>query len=183
MISRNHSFTREASFENIIIFLLKSNYLSLADLIALLQASVLASILWKNMVQLRDVDFTPLQEVDTKYNSYTSIPSDKVQMFLACAIFYNFDLASVIRFTGGNYTASHLDVDSILHKLQDIGLDNDIYMHIQRSLTIGCPAFFNAESTTKKTSKPFFIMEIILLLPNMLLQSPKQWQKNSSTVM
>ena len=68
-------------------------------------------------------------------------------MFLACAMFYNFDLASVIRYTGGNYTASHLDVDSILSTLQDVGLPNDIFQHIKRSLTIGCPAHFNTESS------------------------------------
>ena len=68
-------------------------------------------------------------------------------MFLACVLFYNFDLASVIRFTGGNYTASHLDVDAILHKLKEIGLQYDIFQHIMRALTIGCPAYFNAESS------------------------------------
>ena len=146
-VSKDHSFTREATFENIAIFLLKSPFLALADLLALVQASVLLSILWKNLVELKSVDFLPLQEVDTNYKSYTSIPSDKVKMFLACALFYNFDLASVIRFTGGNYTASHLDVDAILHKLREIGLQDDIYQHIKRALTIGCPAYFNAESS------------------------------------
>ena len=63
-------------------------------------------------------------------------------MFLACALFYNSDLASAISFTGGNYTASHLDVDAILHKLKQ----DDIFKHIKRALTIGCPDF-NAESS------------------------------------
>ena len=70
-------------------------------------------------------------------------------MFLACAMFYNFDLASVIRYTGGNYTASHLDVDSVLHTLKNVGLPDDIFQHIKRSLTIGCPAYFNTESSDK----------------------------------
>ena len=147
-ISRDHSFTKEATFENIAIFLLKSPFLDLAGLSALLQASVLLSILWKSLVKLRALDFSPLQQIDPNYKSYSSIPSTKVEMFLACAIFYNFDLASVIRFTGGNYTASHLDVDSILHTLDHVGLPTDIFNHIKRSLTIGCPAYFNAESST-----------------------------------
>ena len=59
-VSKDHSFTREATFENIAIFLLKSPFLALADLLVLLQASVLLSILWKNLVKLRSVDFLPL---------------------------------------------------------------------------------------------------------------------------
>lgn len=61
--------------------------------------------------------------------------------------FYNFELASVIRFTGGNDTASHLDVDAILHKLRGFCLHDDIYQHIKRALTIGCQAYSNAESS------------------------------------
>ena len=117
-ISRDHSFTKEATFENIAIFILKSPFLDLASLLSVVKASVL----WKQLVLLRNLDFSPLQVVDKDYRSHQSIPEDKVQMFLACAIFYNFDLASVIRYTGGNYTAYHLDVNSILSTLKNVGL-------------------------------------------------------------
>ena len=46
-ISRDHSFTKEATFENIAIFILKSPFLDLASLLAIVKASVLLSILWK----------------------------------------------------------------------------------------------------------------------------------------
>ena len=86
-VSKDHSFTREATFENIAIFIVKSPFLTLADLSALVQASVLLSILWRHLVELSSVNFFPLQEVNTNYRTYTSIPSDKVKLFLACALF------------------------------------------------------------------------------------------------
>lgn len=101
------------------------------------------------MVRLRHTDFSDLRIVDTEYATRTSIPDVRVKQFLTCAIYYNFDLASVIRYTGGNYTASHLDVDNIVDKLRNLGFDETVLGDLHRSLTVGCPAYFNAESSLK----------------------------------
>ena len=68
-------------------------------------------------------------------------------MFLACAMFYNLDLASVIRYTGGNYTAAHQDVDAITSRLTSANCDAPLVAEIRRILNVGCPAYFNAESS------------------------------------
>ena len=47
-------------------------------------------------------------------------------MFTACAIHYDFDLSSLIRYTGGNYTNAHLKVESILAKLAAAGCDQKL---------------------------------------------------------
>ena len=73
---------------------------------------------------------------------------------MTCAMFYNFDLASVIRITGGTYTTSHLNVDSILQTLENVGPQDEIYQHIKHLVTIGYPVYFNAESSNEIV-KPF----------------------------
>ena len=64
-------------------------------------------------------------------------------------MYYNFDLATVIRNTGGNYTAAHVDVHLIIDRLKKLDFRQDVIQHIQRSLMLGCPAYSNAESTSK----------------------------------
>ena len=148
-ISPNHSFIKEPCFENIVILILKSAFLSHKDHVSLVQSSPAISTLWNHMVSLRNLDFSPLQEIDKDYINQSSVPSKKTDMFLACALFYNLDLASVIRYTGGNYTAAHQDVDAITSQLTSAQCDPSLVAEIRRILTVGCPAYFNAESSNE----------------------------------
>ena len=99
------------------------------------------------MVKFQDLDFSPLQQPDLDYLTQTSIPQDRVGMLTACAIHYEFDLSSVIRFTGGNYTNAHLKAESILAQLADAGCDLDLMNEPKRVISEGCPSYFNATST------------------------------------
>ena len=148
-ISLSHSFIKEPSFENVTLLLLKSSFLSLKDLSALVKASPLILLLWTSLVDLQFLDFSPLRVAAASLQELPSLSGSQVKMFLACALHYNFDMASVIRYIGGNYTAAHTDIDAIVDKLQSINFDNEIIQHIYRSRTIGCPAHFKAESTHK----------------------------------
>lgn len=74
------------------------------------------------MYKYKDIDSSPLQQPDLNYTAQTSIPQHIVDMCTACAIHYDFDLSSIVRFTGGNYTNAHLKVESILAKLAAAGL-------------------------------------------------------------
>ena len=162
-ISPNHSFIKEPCFENIVILILKSAFLSHKDHVSLVQSSPAISTLWNHMVSLRNLDFSPLQEIDKDYINQSSVPSKKTDMFLACALFYNLDLASVIRYTGGNYTAAHQDVDAITSQLTSAQCDPSLVAEIRRILTVGCPAYFNAESSNENF-KLFFQHPFLLLL-------------------
>ena len=122
-------------------------YLPVVDIRSLIQASPTIATLWESMVTLQDLDFSPLQETDTTYASQQVVPQHKSDMFLACAIHYNFDLPSVIRYTGGNYTAAHQDVEAIVSTLTSAGCDQQLMDEVQRIMTIGCPAYLNAESS------------------------------------
>ena len=68
-------------------------------------------------------------------------------MFTTCAIHYNFDLSSVIRFTGGNYTNAHLNAESIINTLSSAGCDQKLMDELKIIPTAGCPAYFNATSS------------------------------------
>ena len=146
-ISPAHSFLKEPVLENIILPVLKSGYLTFASLTSLVRSSPLFLVLWKHLVLLRDKDFSKLQTIDSSYDLQEAIPQEKVTLFLACALHYNLDLASVIRYTGGNYTSAHTDIKSIVSRLQDLGFNPEVLAHLYRSRTVGCPAYFNAEST------------------------------------
>ena len=90
---------------------------------------------------------SPLQKRDLDYKSHTSIPQCRVDMFTACAIHYDFDLSSVIRFTGENYINAHLKVESILAQLAAAGCDKKLMDELKRVISEGCPSYFNATST------------------------------------
>ena len=62
--------------------------------------------LWKALVFLSNLEFSDLQKPDLQHTQRTTIPHDRVAMFTACALHYNLDMASVIRFVGGTYTAA-----------------------------------------------------------------------------
>ena len=64
-------------------------------------------------------------------------------MFLACAIHYNFDLPSVIRYTGGNYAAAHQDVEDILDTLISAGCDKSLVNEIRGIIPIDYPVYLN----------------------------------------
>ena len=100
------------------------------------------------MIKLKDLVFLHLQDIYLDYAKQTSIPQHRVDMFTACAIHYNFDLSSIIRFTGGNYTNAHLQVESTLATLSTRhGCDQRLMDEFKRIVTVGFPAYFNASST------------------------------------
>ena len=104
--------------------------------------------LWHALVSLAHTTFTTLQQPDTAYASRTTIPHDRVCMFTACALHYNLDMASVIRFVGGTYTASYRNVPHILQTLENTQLcDNYLLSEVKRVMTIGDPSQLTAASS------------------------------------
>ena len=72
------------------------------------------------MENFKSLDFSTQQNIDLNYASETSVPPDKSDMFLACAISYNFDLPYVMRYTGGNYIVSHQNVEDIVGTFESV---------------------------------------------------------------
>ena len=101
------------------------------------------------MVKFKSLDFSPLQVIDLNYASQTSVPTDKADMFLACDIHYKFDLLSIIKYTGGNYTAAHQDVDDIVATITSDGCNKSLVNKIKRIMSVGCPTYLNEYSSKK----------------------------------
>ena len=109
-----HSFHCEPDIFNIAIYILKNPWLDIHSHIQFILSDLTLMELWKALVSLPNNQFHKLQQPDTKYATRTTIPHERVAMFTACALHYNLDMASVIRFVGGTYTASYRDVPNIL---------------------------------------------------------------------
>ena len=123
-------------FENIFILLVKCHFLSHEDHLNILKASTTVSNLWTHMVKFKSLDFSPLQDVNLSYVSQTSIPTDKTDIFLACDIHYNFNLPSIIRYIGGNYTTAHQDIEDIVDTLPSAGYNELLVNEIKRIMLV-----------------------------------------------
>ena len=117
-IPTSHSFLKEPTFGNIPVFIVKSSFSLLWIIIPFFPLALHAH----SMVtydQIKGSRFLPLQNIDSYFIGKTSIPQHRVDIFTACAIHYNFNLSSVIRFIGGNYTNAHHQVESTLAALSN----------------------------------------------------------------
>jgi len=65
---------------------------------------------------------------------------------------FNFDLATIHQFIGGNHTADHMDPDVILPRVWDL-LDDKTYSDLERILCFGCPAHYNAHGSRENYIK------------------------------
>ena len=99
------------------------------------------------MVTLHNLDFSSLQDIDTNYASQQTVPQFKSDMFLVYTIYYNFDLPSIIIYTGRNYTAAHQDIESSVSTLTSAECDQQLMDEVQSIMTICCSTYLNAESS------------------------------------
>ena len=135
-------YQTEGDFSNIIFFLVKGGWLSKQDLhsVSLIQPD------FKDMIDsvpaLLKVDFSSLCDPVLDYASQTNINPDRVRLMSACAVHYNLDIGLVVRYLGGEYTASWRNIPEILAAAEPY-VSEDVYDHLHRVLTTGCPANFD----------------------------------------
>ena len=61
------------------------------DHVSLVLSKPTIAALGRNMVLHKDLDFSKLRDVEKNYATQTSIPQARVNIFLVCAILYNFN--------------------------------------------------------------------------------------------
>ena len=88
--SKNHSFTTDVVFENVLIHLYKSNLLSETDKKMVRKVHPLFDHLAKIMNKTLNIDFSSIAENDYNWNSQEKVPDEMNQKFLAAAIYYDF---------------------------------------------------------------------------------------------
>ena len=117
--SRDHSFTSEACFEHIVIFLLKSEYLNEEDHRIVLASHPLILHLDKMLHWSKDIHFLDLQNHLKDYSKQTSISNTRIRKMLAATLNYDLDIPTLIRFLGGNYTGEYRKIEDTIKILKD----------------------------------------------------------------
>jgi hypothetical protein len=100
-----------------------------------------------DVVRLRTLDFSRLQEPRIGYAEQTAIRSSQVDMATACAIHYSLQSRMVVRYIKGEYIGENRNVPQILHDVSSHINDSDA-AHIECILTQGCPSRLNFEETS-----------------------------------
>ena len=145
-ISRHHSFTSGASFEHILVFILKKKFLKHYDLKNLLKVHPLYNHLNKMISWTKNIDFSDLKNPIQDYANQKSISSTRVKKLLAATLHYDLNIPTVIRYLGGNYTGEYRDVKKTIKILKKSKCDETIISDLKRTLELGCPNKFNAHS-------------------------------------
>jgi hypothetical protein len=143
--SLQHSFYSEISFCHILLPLLKSGYLSCRATKSLERASYRVRQLQQLRKKHVPLDFRSLQGYQIDWENTATIREDWKAMTSACALHYNGDMATVVRFIGGPHVHQHINTPTVLEKLKPV-VTTDIYNDVRRILTTGAPALSNADA-------------------------------------
>ncbi len=135
-------YQTEGDFSNVIFFLVKEGWLSEQDLHSVSMMHPDFKDMIESVPDLLEVDFSSLRDPVLDYASQTKIDPDRVRLMTACAVYYNLDIGLVVRYLGGEYTASWRNIPEILAAAEPY-LSDEVYNHLHRVLTTGCPANFN----------------------------------------
>ena len=90
------------------------------------------------MVRSVGIDFHPLAQYNFKYAEQEYIMQERVIMFLAAAIYYNFHMGSIKLFLSNNYNAAYRNVPEIMNNIRGI-VDKDTCDDVEMIFTSGCP--------------------------------------------
>jgi hypothetical protein len=101
------------------------------------------------MKQHRNVDFRPLQGYnrDDTWNERATIDEHRTRMTTACALHFDLDIPSVVRWIGGPHVAAHGDHAAILREIKPL-LEPQNYQDLVRVFTWGSPSQYNAYADT-----------------------------------
>jgi len=141
-----HSFTSDVVLDHVLIFLFKTSYLSDLDLLHLRSSHPLYNHFYSTYVKFRHIDFRQLSQINTTYATQTTLQKQRLFQYTAALLHYNLHLGSVIRYCGNNYTNEHLNVPSIIRKLQNI-VPQNIINYVHRALTTGAPTTIQGHSS------------------------------------
>jgi hypothetical protein len=143
------SFTCDKSFLHIVLHLYKSKFLVKTDLKRLWITIPITRRLWCDWKCTKHLPFWKLSGSNPNWQSQESIDDDWVDMRLALLLYYDFDLAVVQRFLGGEHVAEHRDPDVILPQVQGL-LSTQVYNDFEGLLCYGAPAKYNEHGSREE---------------------------------
>jgi hypothetical protein len=153
--SISHSFSAAVGLRHVLLLVFKSSYLSVQSHRNLLRASPLASRLSWLQQRYGGLDFRSLRDGIPTDMPTPDLVAHLKGLVTACFLHYNFDTPTVVRFIGGQHTATHRDVPAILRELRRAKVDPLVLADLERIFTTGAPAYCNA-SSTESNFRSFF---------------------------
>jgi len=110
----DHTFTSEASFEHILIFVLKGSFLLESDKENLLNTHPLIKHFNKMLNWSYNIQFADITNPIKKFATQKGIYMTRVKKLLAVTFHYDMDIPTVIRFLGNNYTGEYKNSENII---------------------------------------------------------------------
>ena len=166
--TRNQSFTTDIAFCHIQIFLLRSGYLDPPSTTSLRAASThsnqVAALLHKHAT----TEFKSLQGFRTSVSNHDPFDEKYKHKMEACLVHFNFDMAAVVRYIGGQHTGAHRNPEAIRDRLNQIGCNPSIVNETYRILKYGAPKRVSAHSSeaiTKLSSNTAITQQYPRTLP------------------
>ena len=141
-------------FDNVVLPLLASGYLSRSELGRLEVLSQRFSRVIPNCLRLKDIDSAPLQLPRLNYANQQNIDRHRVDMASAQFIRCGGDPALLVRYCAQEHILEHLDREGILNRVKDIAPPED-YRHLERILFDGCPAELTFDENAESRKRTF----------------------------
>ncbi len=109
------------------------------------------NLMVKEVIRLRNVDFTPLLEPRFNYQEQTEIQQDRVDMATALMIRLDMHPGLAVRYVQGEFTGEERDVETVCNTIEPLVSKEDLE-HIRRIMTMGCPAkcIFEEDAANKE---------------------------------
>ena len=142
----NQSYISEYRLPQVLLIVYKSEYNLPTEYEPIWRERPLTKKLYDEWQRLKDLDFSELRILDPDWDAQTEISQRMLDMRLACLMHYNLDAASVVRYCGGNFIAAYRQPSTILSNIEGL-VPDQVYKDIERILTFGAPAKYNATGT------------------------------------
>ena len=97
-----------------------------------------------DILQLRQLDFSSLNNSRFKNETQTCSSKEKVDLTTACFIHYSFYPGMLIRYMKGEYVGKERNAKYIIEKAGPY-IDKEDAAHIRRIITHGCPSYIDFE--------------------------------------
>jgi hypothetical protein len=97
-----------------------------------------------DILQLRQLDFSSLNNKRFDYESQTCIPKERVDLTTACFIHYGFHPDMLVRYMKGEYVGKERNAKYNIEKAGPCINEEDA-AHIDRIITQGCPSYIDFE--------------------------------------
>ena len=140
------AFLAQACFRHVLLPLFRSSFLTTVDWGVLSEASVYAFLLLSLLRDYDHLDFRPLRGYPKGWRDETVLNQDRLRMTTAALLFYDGDLASVVRYIGGPHVGAHRNSQAILAAIKGI-VSPDLVAELERLWTQGAPTVCNAYSS------------------------------------